>query len=75
MVKAELERLLVERNAEIEQLRLQLVKLQGDNDVLRRKLGATVLAPQPTTPYREVLAKARETAMRTGKTVRVGGAA
>lgn len=74
MVKIELERLLAERNAEIEQLRLQLVKLQGDNDVLRRKLNSTVME-RPLTPYREVLARARETAIRTGKTVRVGGAA
>ncbi len=70
MVKAELERLLAERNAEIEQLRLQLAKLQGDLDVQRRK--AVVQAPAPTTPYREVLARAREQAIRTGKSVRVG---
>ena len=73
MVKAELERLLKERNAEIEQLRLQLAKLQGDLDVQRRK--AVVQAKPATTPYREVLAHAREQAMRTGKAVRVGGAA
>ena len=60
----------------VEQLTSECNALTAECDQLRRNVQRmrhhTPVRPQPLTPFREACAKARELAMRTGNSVKVG---
>lgn len=86
LTKLELEQIITARNAELVAAREQLSLLKQRIEVLERSAAvvdakantyramATTLTA-PTSAYRQALVAAREHAMRTGRSVLVGGAA
>lgn len=86
ITKLELSQALAERNAQLEAARAQISLLQHEVATLKRAAAVTDAAAQyleakarvlsaPTSPYRAALARAKEMAMLSGRTTRVGGAA
>lgn len=85
ITKLELEQLLAERNQQLEAARARISLLEHQVAMLHRAASvATNVATlaeakaacvsAPSSPYRQALAAAREHAMRSGRSVLVGGA-